>query len=195
MSMKRKAMTSAALWVGLAAIAVSVEGCASAAQKLGLNSQAPDEFKVVAMAPLVVPPDYALRPPAPGEARPDELQPESQARLAIEGRRQAVKRSEGKSLLVQRAGGEKADPLIRYVIDDQFGSIAHKEKSFADMVMFWKKGDTSAKAKEIAEASKLDEPAPLNPMAEQAKIKALTGGQTIVIARAPTKEGFKLPGL
>ncbi len=61
MSTHRNALT----WVGLAAAALTVTGCASAAQKLGLNSQAPDEFRTVAKAPLVVPPDYALSPRAP----------------------------------------------------------------------------------------------------------------------------------
>ena len=35
----------------------------------------------------MVPPDYALRPPAPGEPRPQELQPESAARQALIGQR------------------------------------------------------------------------------------------------------------
>jgi hypothetical protein len=152
-----------------------------------MNSQAPDEFKVVAKAPLVVPPDYALRPPAPGEPRPQELQPESQARVALLGQREAVQRSPGESLLVGRAGGQKADPLIRYVVDDEFGSIAHKDKSFADTVMFWKKG---APAPAVVDAS-----SPLDPKVEQAKVKSLTGDKPVVIARAPEKRGFKLPGL
>ena len=33
----------------------------------------PDEFAITTKAPLVVPPDYALRPPKPGESRPQEL--------------------------------------------------------------------------------------------------------------------------
>ena len=37
-----------------------------------------------------------------------------------------------------KAGGDKADPLVRYVVDDEFGDVAHKEKSFADKVMFWR---------------------------------------------------------
>jgi len=43
----------------------------------------PDEFRVVTKAPLVVPPDFSLRPPAPGKPRPQELQPESAARTAL----------------------------------------------------------------------------------------------------------------
>jgi hypothetical protein len=183
--------SNALIWSGLAAVAMTATGCAGAADKLGLNSQAPDEFRVVAKAPLVVPPDYALRPPAPGEPRPQELQPESQARIALLGQQEATQRSQGESLLVARAGGQKADPLIRYVMDDEFGAIAHKDKSFADTVMFWKKGAPQPAPVQAVGAA----PAPIDPVAEQAKIKSLTGGKAIVIARAPEKKGLKLPGL
>jgi len=193
MSTTDNALPGAALLALLCTVGLGTAGCTGTAEKLGLNSQAPDEFKVVAKAPLVVPPDYALRPPAPGEPRPMELQPESQARAALIGREQATQRSQGEALLVSRAGVEKADPLIRYVIDDEFGQIAHKDKSFADTVMFWKKGDPASVVK--AESKAADVPAPLDAAAEQRKIKSLTGGQEIVIARAPQKKSFKLPGL
>jgi hypothetical protein len=193
MSTKQNALTGAALIAALGVVALGMQGCAGLGDKLGINSQPPDEFKVVAKAPLVVPPDYALRPPAPGEPRPQELQPESAARLALVGQQEATTRSEGESLLVNRAGAQKADPLIRYMVDDQFGSIAHKDKSFADTVMFWKKG--SPPPVTPAQASGALTPAPLDPVAEQAKIKSLTGGKPVVIARAPEKKGFKLPGL
>ncbi len=182
----------AAVPAGLALMALCAGGCASTAEKLGLNSQAPDEFRVVAKAPLVVPPDYALRPPSPGQPRPMELQPESQARIALLGQQEAIQRSQGESLLVGRAGGQKADPLIRYVMDDEFGNIAHKDKSFADTVMFWKKG---APAPAPVSTAGSETAAPIDPVAEQKKIRSLTGGQSIVIARAPEKKGFKLPGL
>jgi len=77
-------------------------------------------------------------------------------------------------------------------MDDQFGEIAHKDKSFADTVMFWKKG---APAPTPVSNAGAETPAPLDPVAEQKKIKSLTGGQEIIIARAPEKKGFKLPGL
>jgi hypothetical protein len=193
MSTKQSALGGAALLAGLGVIALCMQGCDGAAQKLGMNSQAPDEFKVVAKAPLVVPPDYSLRPPAPGQPRPQELQPESAARMALVGQQEAVQRSPGETLLANRAGAQKADPLIRYTVDDQFGGIAHKDKTFADRVMFWKKGEPTPPSP--AESSGAETVAALDPVAEQAKIKTLTGGQAVVIARAPEKKGFKLPGL
>src|SRR3546814_9072603 len=95
--------------------AVGLAGCQSTRKALGMNKVTPDEFRVVTKAPLVVPPDYALRPPAPGQPRPQELQPESAARNALLGQRDAEARSPGEKLLAEKAGAEKADPLIRYV--------------------------------------------------------------------------------
>jgi hypothetical protein len=83
---------------------VGLAGCQSTAKALGMNKVTPDEFRVVTKAPLVVPPDYSLRPPAPGEPRPQELQPESAARVALLGAREAEARSDGEKLLVAKAG-------------------------------------------------------------------------------------------
>ena len=63
--------------------ATGLGGCQSASRAMGMAKVTPDEFRVVTKAPLVVPPEYALRPPAPGEPRPQELQPESAARAAL----------------------------------------------------------------------------------------------------------------
>ena len=101
--------------------AVGLSGCTSTRQALGMTKVTPDEFRVVTKAPLVVPPDFALRPPAPGKPRPQELQPESAARVALLGQREGEARSDGEKLLVAKAGADKADPLIRYVVDDEFG--------------------------------------------------------------------------
>jgi len=148
----------------------------------------------VTKAPLVVPPEYALRPPTPGEPRPQELQPESQARQALLGQREAINRSEGEVLLANKAGAAKADPLIRYVVDDQYGDIAHKEKPFADRVMFWRKGQSqSAAAADATNAA--DTPSPIDPAVTQKTIAALTGNKEVIIQRAPAKKHFKLPGL
>src|SRR6195952_4309515 len=123
--------------------AAGLAGCQSTRHALGMTKVTPDEFRIVTKAPLVVPPDYALRPPAPGEPRPQELQPESAARNAMLGQREAETRSDGEKLLVAKAGAEKADPLIRYVVDDEFGDVAHKDKSFSDKVMFWRADKTT----------------------------------------------------
>ncbi|MBL8773032.1 MAG: DUF3035 domain-containing protein [Phenylobacterium sp.] len=173
--------------------AAGLAGCQSTQKALGMSKVTPDEFRIVTKAPLVVPPDYALRPPAPGEPRPQELQPESAARNALLGQREAEQRSDGEKLLVAKAGAEKADPLVRYVVDDEFGDIAHKEKSFADRVMFWKK-DEAAAAQPQQTAALDGSNAPIDAAAEKERIAKLTGGKPVLIERQG-KSKIKLPGL
>ena len=182
------------IWSGLAAAALTSAGCAAAGRALGVEKVTPDEFRVVSKAPLVVPPDYALRPPAPGKPRPQELAPESQARLAIMGRAEAASRSTGENLLAEKAGASKADPLIRYVVDDEFGDVAHKDRSFADGVMFWKKAPPASTVNNEA-ADAATTAAPVDPAVEAARVKSLTGDQPVTIQKAKPGGRVKLPGL
>ncbi|MFN3859487.1 MAG: DUF3035 domain-containing protein [Caulobacter sp.] len=179
-----------AIVVAALVTSAGLAGCQSASRALGVAKVTPDEFRVVTKAPLVVPPDYALRPPALGEPRPAELEPDSAARASAQARAAAAQRSEGERLLVARAGANNADPLIRYVVDDEFGDVAHKEKSFADRVMFWRKGQPQGPVA-VADPNA----APIaNAAAEEERLKALTGGKAVVIQRE--KSGWmKLPGL
>jgi hypothetical protein len=188
MSLKR-VITASTL---VAVAGLSLSACTSTRNALGMSKVTPDEFRVVAKAPLVVPPDYALRPPAPGEPRPQELQPESAARTALLGQREAQTRTDGEKLLVAKAGADKADPLIRYVVDDETGDLAHKEKSFADRVMFWKGDKISTPATSAAADDNVA--APVDAAAEEARVKALTGGAPVIIAREKGSR-IKLPGL
>ena len=185
--MRLNPIMAAVALIGLAGLA----GCSGASRALGISKVTPDEFRVVTKAPLVLPPDYALRPPAPGEPRPQELQPESAARVALLGQREAQVRSDGEKLLATRAGGDKADPLIRYVVDDEFGALAHKDKSFADWVMFWKKGKPAAEPAVVSDASTAT---PIDPSVETKRINSLTGDKAVVITRKADVR-LKLPGL
>ena len=73
------------------AAATLIAGCTSNP----LNRSRPDEFAVARNAPLVVPPDFALTPPRPGEPDPG-IDPRAEALQALFGGpqpRSAVERS------------------------------------------------------------------------------------------------------
>src|ERR1700742_186662 len=53
------------------------------ARTFGLTRDAPDEYTVTTRAPLSMPPDYNLRPPRPGQARPQEQSEREQAAEAL----------------------------------------------------------------------------------------------------------------
>ncbi|WAC48525.1 DUF3035 domain-containing protein [Asticcacaulis sp. SL142] len=186
-------MKSVKVVLGLTVLAgLALTGCESTKSALGLNKVTPDEFRVVTKAPLIVPPDYALRPPAPGEPRPQELQPESAAREALLGQRQGFTRSEGEKIFASKTGADRADPLARYVVDDEFGDLTYKEKSFSDSVMFWKKPETNVVAGSNAALGA--EVAPLDAAAEKERLTKLVGEQPIIIEQKKDAK-FKLPGL
>ena len=74
----------------------------------------PDEFAVQRQAPLVVPPDFNMVPPAPGTPRPATEGAAQQALEALFGGPAA--RSEVETSLLDRAG--QADPGIRSMVGD-----------------------------------------------------------------------------
>ena len=167
--------------------------CSGLRTGVGLNKITPDEFLTVSTAPLTVPPEYGLRPPAPGQPRPQELAPESAARQILLGQRQAVTRSPGEQQLVAQAGGDRADPLARYVVDDEFGDLAHKEESWANRIMFWRRDDAATQG-----ASQIQTPegaVTIDAASEYARVQATTGGRQGITISPRRDTGFKLPGL
>jgi len=176
-----------------ASAALAVSACGSLKQGIGLTKVVPDEFVTVSTAPLSVPPEYGLRPPAPGQPRPQELAPESAARQILLGQRQAVTRTPGEQVLVAQAGADQADPLARYVVDDEFGDIAHKDESFANRVMFWRKDDASTQAATTRQTAEGQQT--IDASTEAARLQALTGGREAITITPRRSGGFKLPGL
>jgi hypothetical protein len=183
--------TTAVLTLAVSALALSA--CSGIQQSIGLSKVTPDEFLTVATAPLTVPPEYGLRPPAPGQPRPQELAPESAARQILLGQRQAVTRSPGEQILVAQAGGDRADPLARYVVDDEFGDLTHKEESWANRIMFWRRDDASTQTATTTQTS--EGAVTIDAASEYARMQELTGGRAGISITPRRDTGFKLPGL
>ncbi len=75
-----------AVYLSAILASLALAGCGEDTKKmLGLGKNPPDEFQVVGRAPLSIPPDFQLRPPAPGAARPQEATPATAARSAVLG--------------------------------------------------------------------------------------------------------------
>src|SRR5215468_3729703 len=58
-------------------------GCSAFENLGGGKKVSPDEFKIVSHSPLTMPPNAELRPPRPGEPRPQETTPADQAKEAL----------------------------------------------------------------------------------------------------------------
>src|SRR3569833_1981123 len=67
----------------LLACAAVLSGCSMVRNMAGLQKKSPDEFAVTTKAPLVIPPDFNLRPPVPGAPPTNTLDPSSNAELAL----------------------------------------------------------------------------------------------------------------
>ena len=66
------------------------------------RGNAPNEFNVVTKAPLSVPPDYSLRPPAAGEALPGELAPDQLDRQLTFGQQIGVGSSVAEQVMIAK---------------------------------------------------------------------------------------------
>jgi hypothetical protein len=64
--------------------AALLSGCTELKRSIGMEQSMPDEFAVESRAPLLIPPDFDLRPPTPGAPRPQEKTAEQQARQVME---------------------------------------------------------------------------------------------------------------
>ncbi|WGF87112.1 DUF3035 domain-containing protein [Marinivivus vitaminiproducens] len=183
---------------GLAVLAMA--GCTqrNVASTLGLGKRSPDEFQVVRSAPLVMPPNYQLRPPTPGAPRPQEGTTGDQVREALVGTTQDGAASDTSTLasaapaptpetpggraLIASMGGP-ADPDIRNLIGDESVDVASVDRFlFGDL--FGVLGRREA------------EGTPIDPAAEAARLRgeqALTatnvtptsGGGSDLVAGAP----------
>lgn len=170
-----------ALLAAVAAAAASASGCASVRQAVGAEKVAPDEFRVVTRAPLVLPPDYGLRPPRPGEPRPQERTATDEARNALFGQDLGVNATMGERQLVARAGAETAPADIRETVDFEGANIVHRNSTLADRVVEFQ--GTQADGAGVDERRE----------AELESARRVTGGAAVTIERRG--EGrVRLPG-
>jgi hypothetical protein len=146
--------TGARAAVALLALALPLlSACAggSVQNALGMGKRSPDEFAVVSRAPLVVPPDFDLRPPRPGEARPLAGTTGDQARATLLGEAPAAAErpaiatqslepasSAGQQALLGKAGGGNVDPEIRRRIAAENQSLATVEQAMFTRLLKWR---------------------------------------------------------
>jgi hypothetical protein len=123
---------------------------------LGMGKRSPDEFAVVSRAPLILPPDYGLRPPRPGESRPGVDTPSEQARASLVGRtpeprlvsdtevlsaafdQPSPTESTGERALVAEATSVPSDPDIRRKIAEENTQLAQVEQALFTRLVKWR---------------------------------------------------------
>ncbi|MEL7041821.1 MAG: DUF3035 domain-containing protein [Pseudomonadota bacterium] len=140
-----------------------ITGCASFRA-----NNSPDEFRVVKKAPLVLPPDYSLRPPGAGEGIPFEVDPARAGAASAFGTDIGQSASASERALVAAAGANAVSPVIRQQVDWEEARVIRKSQSVSDQVIGWDG-------------------------AEDQSPDSATGGDEVTIARG-SGDRMKLPG-
>ena len=109
--------------VSLLVLGVALSACSTSRVR-------PDEFAVARQRPLVIPPDYALVPPAPGTAVVQSQNLQNQTLDALFGGTQ--QRSRGEAVTVNAAG--TSDAGIRSNVADPDTNVVDKGATTRDIV-------------------------------------------------------------
>jgi len=122
--MRRAFVTMSAMGAILAAV-----GC------VGGGTTGPDEFRVVTKAPLSIPPEYSLRPPAAGTSVPTEADPSRAPVAAAFGTSIGQNASAVERALVAAAGANAVSPTIRSIVDYEEAGTVRKSREDADQIL------------------------------------------------------------
>lgn len=124
-------------------------GGTSVRESLGIAKRPPDEFSVVSKSPLALPPDFSLRPPAPGSARPQDADTASRASVALFGPSVAGgvqdgapvgtgiagAPSESERQILALAGADRVNPNIRAVLNEEQGALIETSTPLAQEIL------------------------------------------------------------
>lgn len=148
----------------LGAVAASVAGCDTIRDAAGQTKDSPDEFAITTKAPLVIPPDFNLRPPTAGAAPTNQIAPTQAAQAALFTADPATvaaslpaTMSTGERYLLVKAGVQNADPAIRQEIASDSGSTRAADDSFTNNLLFGGSTPSAGTAVDAdAEARRID---------------------------------------
>ena len=140
--MTERTLARAAGIAAILGLSFSLIGCESIRQATGAAKLPPDEFTVLTKAPLIIPPDYNLRPPQPGIASRNEVDADDQARAALFPQNAATAAaalgaaySDGEKLLLTKTNALNVDPNIRRSVSSDVGQ-EDQGPGFAQRVLY-----------------------------------------------------------
>jgi hypothetical protein len=139
---KTNSLMRAGQWAAILGLGLALVGCESVRQATGSAKLPPDEFTVLTKAPLVLPPDYNLRPPQPGIASRNEPDADDQGRNALFQQTPAeasaalgTAYSDGEKLLLTKSNALTVDPNIRHNVTSDVGQ-EDQGPAFAQKVLY-----------------------------------------------------------
>ena len=113
-----------------------LSGCGSElSDVLGTNKLPPDEFTILTKPPLIVPPEYNLRPPAEGEIRPNAQQPNRQLQSILFGQNKTDYFSSSEISLLTGSDVAEAIPNIKEVLDSEMRDVEEVSPNLESQVL------------------------------------------------------------
>ena len=106
------------------------------------GSNSPDECREVKKSPLVVPPDYSLRPPEAGQGLPFEVDPTRAGTATAFGTDLGQDASASERALVAAANANAVNPIVRAQVDYEEAKVIRKSTDVSDRIMFWRNDGT-----------------------------------------------------
>ena len=162
----------------LSACAAALMGCQSIKDAAGLGKQGPDEFAVVTKQPLVIPPEYNLRPPRDGAPPTNQVQPTDSAQSALFDTDPAAAAklvqgdfSQAEKLLLAQANAASTDPSIRQEVASDGRAMEPSDDDFTQKVLFWQ-----------------DKPVPGTPVDAETEDKRIQHQKAAGKSAAPTRD-------
>ncbi len=142
-------------------------------ESLGLGKRQPDEFQVVRRAPLILPPDYSLRPPAPGTPGPAAQDTAAQAEEILTGQPRVPTesaQSQAELALLSRSGVQ-AEPGIRQILANEDPELINLDESRFLFIL-----DFQRRAMQ-------DQPNVIDPVAEARRLQAASAEGGVITQR------------
>ena len=124
-------------WAAPLLLSVTLAGCGSLSDTLGFGKSAPDEFNVVKRAPLVLPPEYNLRPLNSSDRRPAQPTGADLARIVTLGTQApAEKPDPAEAALLEKASkGEAYGDGIRERLENERQGTSSEAKAVTDALV------------------------------------------------------------
>jgi hypothetical protein len=158
----------------LTVAAMALSGCGGTVQeRLGMGKRAPDEFQVVRRAPLVMPPNYDLRPPQPGAAPSQQQDPAAQAQALLTGQPTSAvagRQSAGELALVQRSPVQARPGIRETLVAENLDLVNLDQGRFLFILNFQKR-------------ARMPQEPVIDPVAESRRLAAAQGTGTVVTMR------------
>ena len=130
-------------FAALGGMAFVLVGCDSIREAAGVTKEPPDEFADVTKAPLVMPPDYNLRPPKPGAAPTNQYSPTESAAASMFGedpaeiaKQMTGDYSQEEKLILATSGAAVSDHAIRQQLAADAKSMEATNDDLTNKLLF-----------------------------------------------------------